>query len=143
MVFFPIADYRPDVAVVNSSFTDTLVNVLPADGGYIPMASAMVVSKVPLEEKPLGCIAFRSGNGVKIIVGGKQKLYSYDNQTQSWKDISQSGVTYQAHEENKWSFALFGETIIAVNKNDKPQAFNVRSSERFADLGGGLQERAW
>ncbi|UNF43008.1 hypothetical protein MNL08_04075 [Bartonella krasnovii] len=137
MVFFPIADYRPDVAVVNSSFTDILVNVLPADGGYIPMASAMVVSKVPLEEKPLGCIAFRSGNGVKIIVGGKQKLYSYDSQTQAWKDISQSGVTYQAHEENKWSFALFGETIIAVNKNDKPQAFNVRSSERFADLGGG------
>lgn len=74
MVFFPIADYRPDVAVVNSSFTDTLVNVLPADGGYIPMASAMVVSKVPLEEKPLGCIAFRSGNGVKIIVEGSKSF---------------------------------------------------------------------
>lgn len=82
MVYFPVADYRPDVSVVNGSFTDTLVNVLPADGGYIPMPSAMVVSKVPLEEKPLGCIAFRSGNGVKIIVGGKQKLYSYDSQTQ-------------------------------------------------------------
>lgn len=135
MVYFPIADYRPDVAVVNGSFTDTLVNVLPADGGYIPMPSAMVVSH-PLEEKPLGCIAFRSGDGVKIIVGGKQKLYSYDSQTKGWKDISQSGVMYQANEENKWSFALFGESIIAVNKNDKPQIFKVRSSERFEELGG-------
>ncbi|CAK01470.1 hypothetical protein [Bartonella tribocorum] len=135
MVYFPIADYRPDVAVVNGSFTDTLVNVLPADGGYIPMPSAMVVSH-PLEEKPLGCIAFRSGDGVKIIVGGKQKLYSYDSQTKGWKDISQSGVMYQANEDNQWSFALFGESIIAVNKNDKPQIFKVRSSERFEELGG-------
>ncbi len=54
MVYFPVADYRPDVAVVNGSFTDSLVNVLPADGGYIPMPSAMVVSHA-LEEKPLGC----------------------------------------------------------------------------------------
>ncbi|GAA4667036.1 hypothetical protein [Bartonella pachyuromydis] len=135
MVYFPVADYRPDVSVVNSSFTDTLVNVLPADGSYIPMPSATVIS-APLEEKPLGCIAFRTSHGVKIIVGGAQKLYSYDSQTRGWKNISQSDVSYQAHEENKWSFALFGETIIAVNKNDKPQVFNVRSSERFADLGG-------
>ncbi|WP_375676028.1 hypothetical protein, partial [Bartonella sp. CL42QHWL] len=132
---FPVADYRPDVAVVNGSFTDSLVNVLPADGGYIPMPSAMVVSHA-LEEKPLGSIAFRSGNGVKIIVGGKQKLYSYDSQTKGWKDISQSGVTYHAHEDNQWSFALFGQRIIAVNKNDKPQVFNTHSSERFEDLGG-------
>lgn len=135
MVYFPIADYRPDVSVVNGSFTDTLVNVLPADGCYIPMPSAMVVSDA-LEEKPLGCIAFRSGNGVKIIVGGKQKLYSYDSQTKGWKDISQSGVTYHANEDNRWSFALFGKAIIAVNKNDKPQVFNTHSSERFEDLGG-------
>ncbi|WP_375662465.1 MULTISPECIES: hypothetical protein [unclassified Bartonella] len=135
MVYFPVADYRPDVAVVNGSFTDSLVNVLPADGGYIPMPSAMVVSN-PLEEKPLGSIAFRSGNGVKIIVGGKQKLYSYDSQTKGWKDISQSGVTYQANEENKWSFALFKNMVIAVNKNDKPQVFKVLSSEQFEDLEG-------
>ncbi|WP_375663000.1 hypothetical protein [Bartonella sp. CL266QHHD] len=135
MVYFPVADYRPDVAVVNGSFTDSLVNVLPADGGYIPMPSAMVVSHA-LEEKPLGSIAFRSGNGVKIIVGGKQKLYSYDSQTKGWKDISQSGVTYQANEENKWSFALFKNMVIAVNKNDKPQVFKVLSSERFEDLEG-------
>ncbi|WP_375618768.1 MULTISPECIES: hypothetical protein [unclassified Bartonella] len=135
MVYFPIADYRPDVSVVNGSFTDTLVNVLPADGGYIPMPNAMVVSHA-LEEKPLGCIAFRSGNGVKIIVGGKQKLYSYDSQTKGWKDISQSGVTYHANEENKWSFALFKNMVIAVNKNDKPQVFKVLSSERFEDLEG-------
>uniref|UniRef100_UPI0035CFE4B4 hypothetical protein n=1 Tax=Bartonella sp. CL74QHWL TaxID=3243541 RepID=UPI0035CFE4B4 len=120
---------------VNGSFTDSLVNVLPADGGYIPMPSAMVVSN-PLEEKPLGSIAFRSGNGVKIIVGGKQKLYSYDSQTKGWKDISQSGVTYQANEENKWSFALFKNMVIAVNKNDKPQVFKVLSSEQFEDLEG-------
>uniref|UniRef100_UPI0035D0096F hypothetical protein n=1 Tax=Bartonella sp. TT29SHDZB TaxID=3243581 RepID=UPI0035D0096F len=127
--------YRPDVAVVNGSFTDSLVNVLPADGGYIPMPSAMVVSN-PLEEKPLGSIAFRSGNGVKIIVGGAKKLYAYDSQTRGWQDISQNGVTYQANDENKWSFALFGDAVIAVNKNDKPQVFKVRNSQRFEDLGG-------
>lgn len=135
MPFLLIADYRSDVAIVNSSFTDTLVNVLPVDGSYIPMPSATVIS-APLEEKHLGAIAFRTGNSVKIIVGVAQKLYTYDNQTRGWKDISQSGVTYQANEENKWSFALFGETILAVNKNDKPQSLNIRNFQRFEDLGG-------
>lgn len=141
MVYFPIADYRPDVSVVNSSFTDTLVNVLPADGSYIPMPSATVIS-APLEEKPLGSIAFRSGDAVKIIVGGAKKLYAYDNSTRGWKDISQNGVTYQAHEENKWSFAIFGERIIAVNKNDKPQVFKIKSFERFEDLEGNPPKAA-
>ncbi|WP_074381719.1 hypothetical protein [Bartonella doshiae] len=135
MVYFPIADYRPDVATVNSQFTDTLVNVLPADGSYIPMPSATVIS-APLEESPLGSIAFRTGNGVKIIVGGAKKLYSYDSQTRGWQDISQNGVAYQANDENKWSFALFGDAVIAVNKNDKPQVFKVRNSQRFEDLAG-------
>ncbi|WP_019224127.1 hypothetical protein [Bartonella rattaustraliani] len=135
MSFFPIADYRPDVSVVNSGCTDTLVNVLPADGCYIPMPGGTVVS-APLEEKPLGAIAFRTRSGVKIIVGGEQKLYAYDSHTRGWKDISKSGVSYSANEENKWSFALFDETIIAVNKNDKPQAFQMGNSERFDDLGG-------
>ncbi|WP_409361881.1 hypothetical protein ACRPOS_002815 [Bartonella heixiaziensis] len=112
MVYFPIADYRPDVAVVNGSFTDSLVNVLPADGGYIPMPSAMVVSN-PLEEKPLGSIAFRIGNGVKIIVGGTQKLYAYDSQTKG---------------------ALCAQHIVAPHKDDLEMQLSMERAIEHADV---------
>ena len=37
---------------------------------------------------------------------------------------------------DQWQFAPFGDTVVAVQANSAPQAFNVASSVAFADLGG-------
>ncbi|MET3590338.1 hypothetical protein ABID23_001444 [Bartonella silvatica] len=135
MAFFPIADYRPDVADINACFTDELVNVLPADGSYIPMPSFK-----PLTEACpgtfLGAHAVKSKNGVSVIVGTEKKIYLLDNTTMSWKDISPKGKSYLANVDAPWSFALFGDYVIAVNANDKPQVIDINHDKTFRDLGG-------
>ncbi|MBA9082668.1 MULTISPECIES: hypothetical protein [Bartonella] len=135
MAFFSVAEYRPDIADINGLFTDELVNVLPADGSYIPMPSFSPLSQ-PCPDTILGAIAVRTKNGVSIIIGTEQKIYLLDNTSMQWKDISQKGKTYFANVDAPWSFALFGDYVIAVNANDKPQVIDIDHDETFRDLGG-------
>ncbi|WP_455480525.1 hypothetical protein V3564_05195 [Bartonella sp. B12(2025)] len=135
MAFFPIADYRPDVASINGIFTDEIINVLPADGSYIPISGFEPFSK-PCPDPILGAIAVRTKSGVFIIVGTEQKIYRFNNITMEWQDISQEGKSYFANVDAPWSFALFGDYIIAVNANDKPQVLNINHDKRFRNLGG-------
>ncbi|WP_019219588.1 hypothetical protein [Bartonella florencae] len=135
MAFFPIADYRPDVADINGLFTDELTNVLPADGSYIPMPSFQRFSE-PCPDAILGALAVKTKNGVSIIVGTKQKIYLLDNTTKRWKDISKKEKPYLANVDAPWSFALFGDYVIAVNANDRPQVIDINHDKIFRDLGG-------
>ncbi|WP_455479208.1 hypothetical protein V4B17_05710 [Bartonella sp. B23] len=135
MAFFPIADYRPDVANINGIFTDELINVLPADGSYIPMPSFEPLTD-PCPGILLGAFAVKTKNGVFVIVGTEQKIYLLDNTTMQWKDISRKGKFYLANVDAPWSFALFGDYVIAVNANDKPQVIDINHDKKFRDLGG-------
>ncbi|MCZ2328877.1 hypothetical protein [Bartonella sp. F02] len=135
MAFFPIADYRPDVADINSIFTDELINVLPADGSYLPMPNFIPTSD-PCPDPILGAIAVKTKNGVAVIVGTPKKIYLLDNTTQIWKDVSRKENSYLANVDAPWSFALFGDYIIAVNANDKPQVIDLSHEETFRNLGG-------
>ncbi|OPB30170.1 hypothetical protein [Bartonella sp. WD12.1] len=135
MAFFSVAEYRPDIADINGLFTDELINVLPADGSYIPMPSFSPLSQ-SCPDTILGAIAVRTKNGVSIIIGTEQKIYLLDNTSMQWKDISQKGKSYFANVDAPWSFALFGDYVIAVNANDKPQVIDIDHDETFRDLGG-------
>ncbi|WP_208436200.1 hypothetical protein [Bartonella phoceensis] len=135
MAFFPIADYRPDVADINGIFTDELINVLPADGSYIPIPSFQPLTE-PCPDRLLGALAVKTKNGVSIIIGTREKIYILDNTTQQWKDISRKGKSYLANVDAPWSFALFGDYVIAVNANDKPQVIDINHDKQFRDLGG-------
>ncbi|AGF74956.1 hypothetical protein BAnh1_10880 [Bartonella australis AUST/NH1] len=135
MAFFPIADYRPDVADINGLFTDELVNVLPADGSYIPMPSFRSLSE-PCPAPILSAIAVRTKNGVSIIAGTGEKIYLLNNELMTWEDISRKGAPYLANVDSPWSFALFGDYVIAVNANDKPQILDIKRDVIFRNLRG-------
>ncbi|WP_455476322.1 hypothetical protein [Bartonella sp. B17] len=136
MAFFPIADYRPDVADISGIFTDELINVLPADGSYIPMPSFMPLA-TPCPDLILSAIAVKTKSGVSIIAGTEKKIYLLNNTTMQWQDISREKKQYLANVDAPWSFALFGDYVIAVNANDKPQVINLANRDRrFRDLGG-------
>ena len=136
MTLFPIPEYRPDVADINSNFTDEIRNLLVADGSYIPMPSFAATSQ-SLPKRPLGAVALRSlDGGVAVFAGTEDKLYQLDNTDMSWHSITEKDVNYSATESAPWSFACFGNYVIAVNKNNKPQVFVLGKSQFFRDLGG-------
>lgn len=136
MAVFPVSEYRPDVAGLNTGYTDEIRNVIPADGSYIPMPSFRAFTR-PFPGLPLGTVAVRALNGATAVFAGtSDRLYILDNTDLSWRDVSQSGAVYSANPNARWSFATFGDYVIAVNKNDRPQVFELGSSTEFRDLGG-------
>lgn len=135
-MFVPFAEWAPDIAALNTNVTDEVMNVLPAAGSYIPFPNASVFSD-PLPAKPLGFFMGRTLSGrITIFAGTATKLYRLNNTTLAWDDISQTATTYSANDDAPWSFAQFGEYVIAVNRNDDPQVYQLGISTEFADLGG-------
>lgn len=137
------AEWRPDVAELNSGFAGDVLNALSADGSYIPAPSFAAVTSA-LEGVCLGGFLARELDGtITIFAGTADKLWVLDNNTQDWTDASQTGVTYGANDVAQWSFAQFGPYVIAVNVNDDPQVFELGASAEFADLGGNPPRAAY
>ena len=133
MPVIALPEYRPDVAVVNSGFTDVLVNMFPSISSYIPVKQFIPLTQ-SFPEKIIAAYSIMFGNKIKIVAGSERKLYFYDDTSKKWMDISRTGSEYSAV---NWSFALFGKLLIAANINDVPQAIDITTTgTRFKDLGG-------
>lgn len=128
------AEYRPDVAALNSAYTADLANVLPADGSYIPAPSfASLTAALP--DAPLGAFMARELNGtITVFAGTEDKLYRLDNTTLDWVDISDA--SYNANADAPWSFTQFGPYVVAVNLNDDPRVFELGVDTAFSVLAG-------
>lgn len=136
MPLIPLAEWRPDTAELNGAYTGDVLNVLCADGSYIPFPSEKILTTA-LPNAPLGAFVARSLSGqVTVFAGTADKLYVLDNTDLGWDDVSQTGVTYAATSTARWSFTQFGEYVIAVNANDDPQYFQLGVSTEFTDVPG-------
>ncbi len=131
-----IAEYRPDVADLNTDFTDDLLNVLAANGSYIP-APAFEALTSALPARPNGWLSVKSLDGtIRFFVGTDTKLYLLDNTDLGWDDVSKAATTYSATEDAPWSMKAFGNFVIAVNQNDDPQVYEIGTDILFRDLAG-------
>lgn len=136
-MFIPFGEWAPDAAELNSARIGDVQNVLSAGASYIPFPAIGSFSEA-LEAAPSGrAFVARSLSGqITIFVGTATKLFKMDNTDATWDDISQAATTYAASATATWSFAQFGEYVIAVNVNDDPQVYQLGVSTTFLDLAG-------
>lgn len=136
MPLIPNAEFRPDISDLNGSYTAEVLNVLCADGSYIP-ASGFVALSDALPATPLGALSVRALNGaIMFFAGTADKLYLLNNTTLGFDDVSKAATTYAATDDAPWSFAAFGNFVIAVNQNDDPQVYEIGVDVAFRDLAG-------
>jgi len=129
-----LADWRPDVAIVNSPHVGDLINVLPADGGYIPMPQLTAYSSA-LAATPISAYSVVDTTGtLHVFAGTATKLYKISST--SWTDVSKAATTYAATADTPWRFARFGDYVIAVNPNDNVQVYHLGVSTTFDNLAG-------
>lgn len=134
MTVIPVARYRPDVSSFQSAYTDQLQNVLCGANSYVPAPSLSPLTD-ELPELPLNGITAKGSDGsVNVFVGTTTKLFKLDNTSLTWSDISNG--TYNASVDSSWSFAAFGNFVIAVNQSDDPQVYEIGVDLAFRDLGG-------
>lgn len=81
-----------------------------------------------LPEPSRGGIIIRLETGSAIlIVGTETRLWKFDYSGYFWKDISGASAPYNC--DDRWSFAVYGDFVYAVNGAD---------AEQMLDLVGGL-----
>lgn len=138
MPLIPFAEWRPDGADLDSQFATEAKNVLPGLNSYLPFPSAIPVS-VALPAEPRGGLLARNANGDSLVFAGTAtKLYKLNttNNPFTWDDVSRPATTYGVSVGHQWSFAQFGQFLIAVNVNNPPQVFDLQSGATFDNLGG-------
>jgi hypothetical protein len=134
MTMVAAAKYRPDVSQFQSSYTDTAQNVLLGDGAYLPAPSLSELTAA-LSAKPTDAITVIASDGsVNIFAGTATKLWKLNNTTLAWGDVS--GTAYSSSDDNPWCFGTFGDYVIAVNRANNPQVYQVGVDVVFRNLGG-------
>ncbi len=78
-----------------------------------------------------------SDGSIVVFAATSTRLLKLNNTTLDWIDVSKGNTTYTAiASTDQWQFAQFGDTVIAVQANTVPQAFDLAAGTNFADLGG-------
>jgi len=133
--------WLPDVSFYQQQSLYTAKNVIPDGEGYRPFPSfASDSTSLPLRVR--GGILARGNTGViKTFCGTEEKLYRFDSATNSFTDISDDTYT-TVTQDTFWSFAQFGDYIIATNMSDEVRKYNFVTSPSSASLLGGSPPKA-
>jgi len=150
------AEWLPDLPEFTNPGSLVVKNVIPSAKGFLPVRSLSAVSDA-LNERCRGGIGVRSGNGNNYqFVGDAEALYSYSNNTHTnitipstpedvewaatavqWasQTLTWGGIGAYSATSSFWSFAKFGEKVIATNGVDTPQIITLGGAN-FGDLPG-------
>ncbi|MCA1298036.1 hypothetical protein [Stappia indica] len=132
----PFAAYAPDQPGFYSAGSPLIRNVIPTQSGYRPFPALAALSSA-LPAQPQGFFFnVEVDNTVTIFAATADKLYKLDATDYSWDDVSRSSGAYTGNSTQGWTFARFGDQVLATNGNDDVQSFIVGTSTKFADLAG-------
>jgi hypothetical protein len=111
--------------------------VFPAPNSYIPWPSLEPFS-LALPGPCRGAFSARTTAGTfRVFAGTATGLYAYVDPLTAWTDVSRLvGGAYAVPDDEQWSFAQFGDRLIACNLTDDPQYIDITSGTNFAALGG-------
>lgn len=129
-------DWRPDIALRDNQFAAIAENVFPGANSYVPWPSLTPITAQQLPARCVGLTFARTATGSYVIFAGTAaKLYRWSGT--AWVDVSRTaGGAYNVATGDRWSFAQFGTTLIAVQIGDVAQSINVDLGVNFDALAG-------
>jgi hypothetical protein len=130
------AQWTPDQPAFEGPGVQDVTNVFPlTKSSYSPIASLLEQGGA-LTARCQGAGTFRGIAGSIVnFAGDATTLYSYDGT--AWSDVSRTvGGAYSVDQSDAWSFAQYGDYVVAQNGTDVLQVYQIGSSTDFAALGG-------
>lgn len=137
MALVPFLPFLPDSADFNTESSAEALNVIPSSYGFRPFPGFSNTASA-ITARAQGAISCRSLSGtIYNFCGDATKLYKLAADGLSWSDVSRTvGGAYATAADSKWSFAQYGDYVIATNGNDAVQVYQLDVSTNFAALGG-------
>jgi hypothetical protein len=142
MSYIPFGPWRPDNATLDSKWCTVAKNVFWSGGSYVPVpAFSPINTTSALPTACVGMVVCKGTSGsYAIFAGTATKLYKWVSG--AWSDVSRvAGGNYNVSPGDYWSFAQFGNNLIATNINDVVQNIDVDSGTNFAAIAAAPQAR--
>lgn len=136
MIPFPL--FEPDKSLFNGGAGYNLLNCLPVADGWGPMPDFEPLSAA-LGADCLGMTAYKAYDGtLTVIAGTATDLYKLNTSTSpySWDNVSISAAAYSVPSGDLWSFAVFGDYLIACQLGNVPQFISLSTGVAFGNLAG-------
>lgn len=133
----PFSAWLPDLADFDTSVSTEALNVIPSSTGFRPFPAFSNTASA-ITARAQGAASFRSISGTIFnFCGDATKLYRLNTNGLSWADVSRTvGGAYTVASDSKWSFAQYGNYVMATNGNDAVQVYELGVSSNFAALAG-------
>ena len=132
----PLGEWKPDLPEQGAHLVDAK-NVIADATSYRSFPSMSVFSSA-LNSTCTGAVAVKAAGSPSNFAGTATKLYLLSNAT--YNDVSLA-ANYTGTTENRWSFAIYGNRVIATNFSDYPQSYVIGTSTLFANLTTALKGR--
>lgn len=134
----PVPEFAPDMPAFNARASAKALNVVPRTlTSYGPLQDISPYSSA-LTNRCQGAAAFLdSSSDVDVFAGDSADLYLLTSASTSFSAVSNGTHPYTAPSDALWSFAQFGQRILAAEINDPIQSYLMGSSSKFADLAYG------
>jgi hypothetical protein len=143
MAVLPLGEWRPDVSDLRKNYTRLLRNVLPRSDGYGPFKDIETFTGA-LPGPCRGYYVARKEDGSAFLFAGTStNLYLLDNTTLAWSLVSKGGGYTALDADANWVFAQFNNFLIATQRNDDMQLFDISSDTAFDDLTGSPPQAGW
>lgn len=138
-VTFEFGEWFPDLPDFENPGIILAENVIPEAIGYRQLRSLVSFTDA-LNAACLGSFWVQSSGGtINNFAGSVADLYQLTG-ADTWTDVSRTvGGVYAA---TNWEFEKFGERILAANRVDAPQYFDMGSSAAFENLPGSPPKAA-
>lgn len=130
----PLQGFAPDADPTSAGVITDAQNIVPSEYGVKGAPSPTTVGAAALAAECRGSAAVVITTGSRrIYAGTSTKLYQLDTGLLTWTDRSRAG-DYTLGTDDRWSFAQFGDSTLAVT----PSAVVQRSISggSFADVSG-------
>jgi hypothetical protein len=125
----PFPEWLPDQPATANGLIDA-TNVIPLTIGYGSFPTSNNLSNAA-SESLTNAIAAKFDTVTQLFAGGSTKLFKFNGTTLALDNVSKTG-NYSS--SSRWSFAQFGNRVLASNNSAKIQAWTVNSSSLFADV---------
>lgn len=130
----PFGEWTPDTLDYATAGCTVASNCLTQAEYYKPFPEFGYISD-SLPERAIGQFSCRdTSDNVHIFAGTATGLYKLSGTT--WTDVTRVSGVYTTASDGWWSFAIFGDRVIATNLADDVQSFILGSSTEFAALSG-------
>lgn len=139
---FELGEWLPDVPAYKNPGCTDVHSLIPFNGSYkVADLINVVTNSLTARARGMFSAAYvnATSTSLHVFTGDATKLYRMQA-SQTFSDVSKVGG-YTNGTSSNWSFARFGDRIIATNYDDNPQSYIMNASSIFADLTTAFRAR--